>query len=259
MENLDEEARLEWKTDSDIVREQATWCGMKPGCRVLDAGCGTGKTSSIFFDMVQDGGEVVGIDFSDRRIGYAREHYGGKGLSFERCDITKPLDTIGKFDVIWIRFVLEYFRKESALIVKNLSECLKQGGYLCLIDLDHNSLNHYELPRKMEDILYKLIERLSADFNFDPYCGRKLYSYLYDVGLEDISLKVNAHHLIYGELRDVDAFNWLTKLTVSAGKVKEVFQDYQGGYKAFSDDFQRFFSDPRRFTYTPLIMCKGRK
>ncbi len=67
MENLDEEARLEWKTDPGVVREQAAWCGMKPGCRVLDAGCGTGKTAGIFFDMVQGGGEVVGIDFSERR------------------------------------------------------------------------------------------------------------------------------------------------------------------------------------------------
>ncbi|PLX45352.1 MAG: methyltransferase type 11, partial [Desulfobacteraceae bacterium] len=25
------------------------------------------------------------------------------------------------------------------------------------------------------------------------------------------------------------------------------------------EEFTQFFSDPRRFTYTPLISCKGRK
>ena len=185
MENLDEETRLERKTDPDDVREQAAWCGMKPGRRILDAGCGTGKTSDIFYWMVQPGGAVFGIDFSERRLRYANDHYGNgkEGLSFQKCDLTKPLTGIGKFDVIWIRFVLEYFRQESPVIVKNLSNCLKPRRYLCLLDLDYNSLTHYDAPQPMQELLHKLMDRLSKSFNFDPFCGCKLYSFLYDAGI----------------------------------------------------------------------------
>jgi SAM-dependent methyltransferase len=209
--------------------------------------------------MVKPGGEVVGIDLSEKRIAYAQEHYGAKGLSFHVCDLTRPLplDRIGKFDVIWVRFVLEYFRQEGPVIVKNLSEGLTPGGYLCLIDLDHNCLGHYDLPPEMEATLVKLM-KATEKLNFDPYCGRKLYSYLYDLGFHDISMDLMAHHLIYGKLRDVDAFNWTKKLQVAGKKVENVFDDYPGGFESFFSDVQTFFAGPRRFTYTPLIMCKGR-
>jgi len=259
MENADEEARLALKTGPENLERQAIWCGIRPGMRVLDAGCGIGKTSRLLYGMVQPGGEVVGIDFSKKRVAYAREHYRAKGLSFQVCDLTRPLplSRIGKFDVIWVRFVLEYFREESRAIVKNLREGLSPGGYLCLLDLDHNCLGHYDLPPEMEATLVKLM-KATEKLNFDPYCGRKLYSYLYDLGFHDISVDLMAHHLIYGELGDVDAFNWAKKLQVTGNKAENVFADYPGGFKSFFSDFQTFFADPRRFTYTPLIMCKGR-
>ena len=64
MENDEEAFRLDIKTDPEAVREQALWCGIKPGLRVLDVGCGPGKTTSILREMVQPNGQAVGIDFS---------------------------------------------------------------------------------------------------------------------------------------------------------------------------------------------------
>lgn len=259
MENEDEETRLEWKTDPENVRKQAAWCGIQPGMRVLDVGCGTGKTTGILFDMVQPGGSALGIDFSEKRVGFAREKYGRPGLDFQLCNITKPLDKIGKFDFIWVRFVLEYFLKESKDIVRGLSERLNPGGRLCLLDLDHNCLNHYGIAPQMEEFFVKVMNKVSAEQNFDPYSGRKLYSYLYDLGLEDIRVDIVPHHLIYGELRDVDLYNWMKKIEVSAGKVRSAYSDYPGGFDAFVQEFKNFFLDPRRFTYTPLIICAGVK
>ena len=42
-------------------------------------------------------------------------------------------------------------------------------------------------------------------------------------------------------------------------KAKALFDDYPGGSDGFIKDFNEFFHDPRRFTYTPLILCTGRK
>jgi SAM-dependent methyltransferase len=216
--------------------------------------------TSILYEQIQPGGEILGIDYSRERINHARKHYAkGPGIQFELCDLTQPFDELGPFDLIWVRFFLEYFRKESPDIVRNLTACLKPGGSMCLLDLDLNCLNHYPLPEKMEDLLIRLIENLEKDYNFDPYSGRKLYSYLYDLGYQDIEVNLSAHHLFYGKMGDADFFNWLKKVEVASEKAKGLFEEYPGGREAFLRDFKDFFLDPRRFTYTPLIICKGSK
>ena len=110
MENDEETFRLDIKTDPEAVREEARWCGIGPGLRILDVGCGPGKTTSILHDMVKPNGQVVGVDFSGERVREAKERYGGEpGIDFEICDFTQPMrNGLGKFDLIWIRFILEY-------------------------------------------------------------------------------------------------------------------------------------------------------
>ena len=260
MEDGEETIRLELKTDPDALKKQADWCGVKPGMRVLDVACGPGKTTDILYEMIQPGGEIIGIDLSMERIAHANEHYGRReGIKFHVHDITLPVNELGHFDLIWVRFVLEYFRQGSSHIVKNLVEALKPGGYLCLIDLDLNCLCHYELPTRMVKFLPKLMDYLDNEFNFDTYAGRKLYSYLFDHKLEDIDVNLMPHHLIYGNLQDNDSFNWKKKVQIAASKFIGIFDNYVGGYEAFLTDFENFFQNPRRFTYTPLILCKGRK
>jgi len=260
MENPEEAIRLDVKTDTDAVRRQAAWCGVKPGMRVLDLGCGSGKTASILLEMVEPGGMVVGIDYSPERIAYAKNHFGNNsGIDFMIHDLTTPITGIGQFDIVWLRFVLEYYRRESLSIVRNLQPLLKTDGFLCLIDLDYNCLSHYELPPHMADILPKLMAFLDEAFNFDTFAGRKLYSYLYDLNFQNIEVALMAHHLIYGKAKEADVFNWLTKVKVSVNKLKGLFADYPGGTDAFLREFEQFFLHPRRFTYTPLILCKGQR
>ena len=260
MENLEEAIRLEVKTNPTEVRNQAVWCGLKPGFHVLDAGCGPGKITSILHEMIQPGGKILGLDYSEARINHAREHYArDRNISFEVRDLRKPIEGVGPFDLIWVRFVLEYNRAESFQIVKNLTTLLKPDGHLCLLDLDHNSLCHYEMPVEMEAVLGRISARLEENFNFDPYSGRKLYAYLYDLGYRDIQVNLIPHHLIYGKIKEGDMFNWIKKAEVISSKTTKLFQDYPGGHKTFFTDFRSFFLDPRRFTYTPLILCKGMK
>ncbi len=260
METAAEIERLEIKTDGRDVADQARWAGIRPGQRVADIGCGSGKTSLYLFEMVQPGGAVVGIDASRERIAHARKTYGRPGLSFTCRDFLDPMGDLGGFDFIWIRFILEYFRSEAAAIVRKAHALLNPGGVLCLIDLDHNCLNHHELPPALARALTGVMAAVEAREDFDPYAGRKLYAYLYDLGMVDIRMDLRAHHLIYGELNEVDRFNWEQKMRVAAARSGYLFEkDYAGGVAGFFEDFDRYFKDPRRFTYTPLILCRGRK
>lgn len=260
MENKDEAVRLDIKTDDEAVRRQAAWLGIGPGARVLDLGCGSGHTSALLHELVQPGGAVVGLDFSDERLAYARATFGSRpGLDFVKMDILKPLDELGEFDFIWTKFVLEYFKAEAPSIIAGLSERLRPGGRLCALDLDHNCLNHYPMPERLNQKFAEALALLERDFNFDPYLGRKLYTYLYDAGYVDIRLDLSAHHLIYGQVRDQDDYNWIKKVDMLNVRAPQLFADYPAGFAGFRADFIAFFRDPRRFTYTPLIMCQGRK
>lgn len=260
MENEEEGKRLDIKTDPDAVREQAVWFGIGPGAHVLDVGCGPGKTTAVLHEVIQPGGRAVGVDIAEDRIRYAQCHYGNRsGINFYVRDVRLPLRDLGQFDFIWVRFLLEYYREGALDIIRNLSENLKPGGYMCLLDLDYNCLSHWQMPPELEEIILRSMTFAHEHFNFDIYAGRKLYAHLYDLGYEDISVDVTDHHLIYGELKESDEFNWMKKLEVGAKRVPELFDAYPGGSKKFLDDFKNFLKDPRRFTYSPLILCRGKK
>ena len=49
-----------------------------------------------------------------QRIAFARSTYRAEGLEFTIRDIREPLDALGRFDFIWIRFVLEYYRRKAS-------------------------------------------------------------------------------------------------------------------------------------------------
>ncbi len=259
MESDEEAHRLDLKTDGTTVKNQAMWAGIKPGMRVADLGFGSGKTTFYLHKLVQPDGEVVGVDIAEDRVDYAKKHYSEKGIEYIRRDICKPLDDLGMFDFIWVRFVLEYHRSKSFDLVNNISRILKPGGILCLIDLDYNCLSHFGLSHRLKRTLYGIMKALEKNADFDPYVGIKLYSYLFDLGFQDIDVSLAPHHLIFGELKEIDAFNWTKKVEVAVKSLEYQFKEYKGGYEEFFKEFNQFFSDPRRFTYTPVISCRGRK
>ncbi len=259
MENSDETRRLELKTGFEEVETQARWAGIRPGMRVADIGCGSGKTTAFLGRLVEPDGEVLGIDGSAERIAYADEQHRSEKVRFECRDIYSRLSDLGPFDFIWVRFFLEYHRARSFELVKSFSELLSAGGILCLVDLDHNSLNHYGLSARLERAIMGSAKSLEEQADWDPYIGRKLYSFLYDLGFEDIDVRVDAHHLIFGKVTSVDEFNWITKVAVAGRDSGYSFEEYEGGFEEFFQECRAFFSDPRRFTYTPVISCRGRK
>ena len=259
MENDEESYRLDIKTDGSVVEDQACWAGIRPGMRVADLGCGAGKTTFHLNKLVQPQGGTMGIDFVEKRILYAKNHYSCEGIDYAIRDIREPLEDLGKFDFIWIRFVLEYYLAESFEIVKNICRILRPGGIICLTDLDCNCLRHFGIPPRLEKAVGKIMNNLEENFNFDPYVGIKLYSFLFDLGYEEIDVRVTPHNLIFGELQHRDEFNWTKKFEFAAKGSGYQFEEYNGESDEFYREFQTYFSDRRRFTYTPMISCRGRK
>lgn len=259
MESKEEALRLDRKTDGRVVRDQAAWAGLGPGMRVADLGCGSGKTTWHLHRLVQPAGSALGLDIASQRIDFARSHYRAQGLDFQVRDIREPLNDLGRFDFVWIRFVLEYYRSQSFAMVSSLVDILRPGGTLCLIDLDCNCLRFHGFPARTERALQRIMQRLEQHCNFDPYVGVKLYAYLFDLGFEDIQVQVAPHNLIYGGFQENAAFNWKKKAEIAGKFSGYTFDEYTGGYGEFMDEIDQLLSDPRVFTYTPLVLCRGRR
>jgi SAM-dependent methyltransferase len=254
MEHCEEAERLKRKTRRERVIEQACWGGLQPGMRVLDVGCGGGYTTSILAEI---SATAEGLDLSRERIEQARIDY--PELKFHQADIYGDLKDLGRFDFIWVRFFLEYHRSSSAGIVKKLSELLTNGGILCAGELDHHSMNHFPVDERMEQALAGLSAHLQKHADWDPYAGRKLYTHLYDAGLTEIDVRLDAHHLLFGPMGDIQEGDWLAKLQVDASGCGYPFPQYAGGFDEFLAEAQALLTNPRRFTYTPIILCRGIK
>jgi ubiquinone/menaquinone biosynthesis C-methylase UbiE len=259
MEDDQEAVRLDVKTDPAAVEKQALWAGIKPGMRVADLGCGAGKTTFHLNRLVQPEGRAVGLDIADQRIEYAKTHYSDESIEYVVADIRDSLEDFGQFDFIWVRFVLEYYLNGSFDIVKNITKNLKPGGIICLIDLDHNCLRHYGLPERLSRATSGIMDWLEKKFNFDPYVGVKLYSFLYDLGFLDIDVDLSAHNMFFGELKENEKFNSMQKAQIAGKNSGYPFEEYDGNIDEFLEEVKIFFDDSRVFYYTPLIACRGRK
>jgi len=267
MENSDEGLRLGLKTDPEVVKRQAAWAGLKPGMRVLDVGCGTGITTAALAEIAGPDGHVTGLDFSEERLLQAREKYASDQIDFIRHDIRKPFQSKVPFDFVWVRFLLEYFLAEQLEIAANCVAALKVGGIVCLADSDNNSMTHCgpAYNSRVDATLQDIMVRLRSDHNFDALAGRRLYGHLVHLGFKQINCMVEPHHLIYGELEEKDAYNWVRKLELTATRSGCHFEAYAGDefahypnrYEAFRDEFLAHINHPGRFCFTPIVICRG--
>ena len=123
------EAHLNSNLDSatrniDFVKKSVAWIASFGGEKLLDLGCGPG----IYSNMLDDKGyNVIGIDFSQRSIDYAKKQ--NPRISYLYQDYL-TINYNNEFDIITLIFcdfgVLDY-NKRYALVSK-IHRALKSGG-----------------------------------------------------------------------------------------------------------------------------------
>ncbi len=105
-----------------------------PGHRVLDIACGTGQPAIPAAERVGPTGTVVGTDFVDDMLAFAREkaaRLGLRNLEFQRQDgeeLDAPADS---FDAVTLRFGLMFMPDPVRCLVKARS-ALKPGGRIAV-------------------------------------------------------------------------------------------------------------------------------
>ncbi len=114
---------------------------LRPGERVLDVGCGGGKSAMAASRQVQPGGRVVGADISNALLSLAAERASAIGaVSWQRADMQTDRVPGQAFDVVMSQFGVMFFDEPVTAFI-NIHSHLNRGGRLgfaCWQPLDRN-------------------------------------------------------------------------------------------------------------------------
>lgn len=107
---------------------------VKPGDRVVDAGCGFGDTAIQLARMVGPTGSVLALDCCDGFLKYGREDAAAAGIgnvTFVEADVqTYPFQPV--HDFCFSRFGTQFFENPVAGL-RNMRRSLKPGGTMTMI------------------------------------------------------------------------------------------------------------------------------
>lgn len=133
-----------WLPEESLAANEAQFLWrvlrLRPGTRVLDCPCGTGRIS---IELAKRKASVTGIDFQPRFVRQARRRFKRAGLeaTFEQGDM-REITYISCFDaaINWSGSFGYFDDAGNAQVVRALSRALVPGGLLVLDQLNRQSL-----------------------------------------------------------------------------------------------------------------------
>jgi SAM-dependent methyltransferase len=154
-----------------------------PGQRILDAGCGAGEEARRLAAAVAPGGEVVALDLSATTVALARSRHDGGDVAYRTGDVTALDVADGTFDGVRCERVLQHLADPDGAVAE-LVRVTRQGGRVCLVDTDWESLAGDGVP---DDLAAALRAHLyGSDRLHHASMGRTLRRRLVRAGLVDV-------------------------------------------------------------------------
>lgn len=169
----------------DFIRRAIGLIELKPGCRVLDMGCGTGRNAALLKERMDDDSRLIGLDISPQMERQFRDRFSNdERFDFFSRRIDVPLELGTKYDIVLISFVIHGFPQEiRKKILQNAVDHLAVGGRLYI--LDYNEFDMARMPAHHR-FIFKAVECPYA-FDFLKYDWKSI---LKDYGLGEFTEKL---------------------------------------------------------------------
>ncbi len=161
---------------------------LKPGIRVLDMGCGSGAITRSIADKVGPTGYVLGVDPNEKLIEQARQNSAGQpGLAFEQGDVY-TFDTPDRFDVVTCARTLQWLAQPKEALI-NMKRLVKPGGYLTILDFNHEKLTWIPEPPKAMRLFYDAFLKWRQDAGFDNAIADHVNELMLEIGFQDVAIE----------------------------------------------------------------------
>lgn len=175
---------------------------LRPGMRLLDAGCGPGSITAGLVKYVEPG-EVVGIDAEQGVLETARELAGGvPNLSFEEGSVYALPYEDDAFDVAYAHQLMQHLADPAAAL-REMGRVVRPGGFVAARDSDYQTMICHPRTEAIEEwrALYtEVVRRNGADAN----AGRRIPSWMARAGLEQVEVSTTV-----AMMRDpAEVLNW---------------------------------------------------
>lgn len=180
--------------------------GYGNGDRVLEAGCGIGAQTATLAQN-SPGAVITSLDISIASVMAARERIRGgsiKNVNFLQADISRLPFGNGKFDHLFICFLLEHLKKPDEALIA-LKTHLKEGGTITVIEGDHGSCYFHPETDDAKHVWNCLI-KVQARLGADSLIGRSLYPLLKAAGFRDVNVSPRFVYSDESRPRMVDGF-----------------------------------------------------
>ena len=183
------------------------------GSLVLEAGCGTG-CQTRFLAANNPDSSFVCVDISPDSLNQARnaaKERGFNNIRFEQASIFELPFEDGKFDYVFVCFVLEHLA-DPMKALSELMRVLKPGGRITVIEGDHGSAYFYPDSALARRSIQCLVD-LQAQSGGDALIGRRLYPLLRQAGFNEVTV---SPRVVYADASRPEWVEGFTRNTFTA-------------------------------------------
>ncbi len=212
----------------EVTERLLAACDARPGERVLDVGCGAGKSTLALADRVGPEGAVTGLDLSEPLLARAEERRlegGYRNVRFRQGDAQDEALTPASADLVASRFGMMFFADPVAAFA-NLAAALRPGGRMAFVAWagpEHNPW--FTLPQRAAVARLGPVEETPPEApgpmafrDPDRVTGLLAAAGLREAGAETVDL----------HLRNSGGLDAVLRLVASIGPVPRVLREKQG-------------------------------
>ena len=163
---------------------------LKPGMRILDAGCGSGEALLWLQHAVTDQGSVHGVDLAAAHVAMARTRAPAAKVS--QGDLSIVAASGGVFDLIWCVNTIHHLRDPAAAL-SHLKSLLSERGRIALGQSSFLPDMHFAWDSRLERLTHEAVrqyyrDRYSLD-ETDLSAVRSLVGLMRRSGFDDVAAR----------------------------------------------------------------------